>query len=225
MGARLNLLKKPTSTRRFDPEVFLSTPGPAGNALHYKTNEAIFLQGDRCDAVFYIQKGRVKLSIISNQGREVIVAILGQRDFLAESCLTGQKVHLATATSMESTSVLKIGKNTMQRALRQEPALAGRFIAYLLSRNLRIEGDLVDQLFNSTEKRLARTLLLLARYDVGGKHEVIVPNITQETLAKMLGVSRERVNFFMTKFRKLGFIEYNGGIQVHNSLMSAVLHD
>ena len=224
MSDRRKLVDKPKSAR-FDPEVFLSTPGLARSVLQYKTNETIFMQGDTCDAVFYIQKGRVKLSIVSNQGREAIVGIVGERDFLAETCLSGQKVHLATATPMEPCTVLRIGKDEMQRTLRKQPTLAGHFISYLLSRNLRIEADLVDQLFNSTEKRLARTLLLLARYDVEGKHEVIVPNMKQETLAKMLGVSRERVNFFMNKFRKLGFLDYNGGIQVHHSLMSVVLHD
>jgi len=167
----------------------------------------------------------VKISIISKQGKEAIIATLEAGDFLGETCLTGQEAHLATATAIEPSTILKIEKEEMQRTLAREPALSARFITYLLSRNLRIEGDLVDQLFNSTEKRLARSLLLLARYGTEQASNTLVPNINQTNLAKMLGVTRERVNFFMNKFRKMGFIEYNGELKIHSSLMDVVLRD
>ncbi len=217
--------KKPKKGRIFDPQVFLETVGLKRSITQCPPDHKIFSQGDPSDAVFYIQKGRVKLTILSKQGKEAVVAILGARDFLGEACLMGQLVRVASATAIVPSAVLRIEKGEMLRVLQKERALSGFFISYLLSRNLRIEEDLVDQLFNSTEKRLARTLLLLARYGKEGNPETVVPEINQETLAEMIGVTRERVNFFMNKFRKLGFIDYNGELQIHSSLLNVVLHE
>jgi len=217
--------KKPTKGRIFDPQVFLETVGLKRSITQCPPNHKIFSQGDPSDAVFYIQKGRVKLTTLSKHGKEAVIAILGARDFLGEACLMGQLVRVASATAIVPSAVLRIEKGEMLRVLQKERALSGFFISYLLSRNLRIEEDLVDQLFNSTEKRLARTLLLLARYGKEGNPETVVPEINQETLAEMIGVTRERVNFFMNKFRKLGFIDYNGELQIHSSLLNVVLHE
>ena len=217
--------KKPKKGRIFDPQVFLETVGLKRSITQCPPNHKIFSQGDPSDAVFYIQKGRVKLTTLSKHGKEAVIAILGAGDFLGEACLTGQMIRVASATAIVSTVVLRIEKDEMLRVLQKERALSGLFISYLLSRNMRIEEDLVDQLFNSSEKRLARTLLLLARYGKEGNPETVVPEIDQETLAEMIGVTRERVNFFMNKFRKLGFIDYNGGLQIHSSLLSVVLHE
>ena len=217
--------KKPKKGRIFDPQVFLETVGLKRSITQCPPNHKIFSQGDPSDAVFYIQKGRVKLTTLSKHGKEAVIAILGARDFLGEACLMGQLVRVASATAIVPSAVLRIEKGEMLRVLQKERALSGFFISYLLSRNLRIEEDLVDQLFNSTEKRLARTLLLLARYGKEGKPETVVPEINQETLAEMIGVTRERVNFFMNKFRKLGFIDYNGELQIHSSLLNVVLHE
>jgi len=217
--------KKSKKGRIFDPHVFLTTVGLKRSITQCPPGHKIFSQGDPSDAVFYIQKGRVKLTIVSKQGKEAFVAILGARDFLGEECLVGQKVRVASATAIVPSAVLRIEKGEMLRVLQKERALSGFFISYLLSRNARIQEDLVDQLFNSTEKRLARTLLLLARYGKEGNPETVVPEINQETLAEMIGVTRERVNFFMNKFRKLGFIDYNGELQIHSSLLNVVLHE
>ncbi|OLB31940.1 MAG: Crp/Fnr family transcriptional regulator [Acidobacteria bacterium] len=217
--------KKPKKGRIFDPQVFLETVGLKRSITQCPPNHKIFSQGDPSDAVFYIQKGRVKLTTLSKHGKEAVIAILGARDFLGEACLMGQLVRVASATAIVPSAVLRIEKGEMLRVLQKERALSGFFISYLLSRNLRIEEDLVDQLFNSTEKRLARTLLLLARYGKEGNPETVVPEINQETLAEMIGVTRERVNFFMNKFRKLGFIDYNGELQIHSSLLNVVLHE
>jgi len=217
--------KKPKKGRIFDPQVFLETVGLKRSITQCPPNHKIFSQGDPSDAVFYIQKGRVKLTTLSKHGKEAVIAILGARDFLCEACLMGQLVRVASATAIVPSAVLRIEKGEMLRVLQKERALSGFFISYLLSRNLRIEEDLVDQLFNSTEKRLARTLLLLARYGKEGNPETVVPEINQETLAEMIGVTRERVNFFMNKFRKLGFIDYNGELQIHSSLLNVVLHE
>ena len=217
--------KKPKKGRIFDPQVFLETVGLKRSITQCPPNHKIFSQGDPSDAVFYIQKGRVKLTTLSKHGKEAVIAILGARDFLGEACLMGQLVRVASATAIVPSAVLRIEKGEMLRVLQKERALSGFFIAYLLSRNVRIEEDLVDQLFNSTEKRLARTLLLLARYGKEGNPETVVPEINQETLAEMIGVTRERVNFFMNKFRKLGFIDYNGELQIHSSLLNVVLHE
>jgi len=217
--------KKPKKGRIFDPQVFLETVGLKRSITQCPPNHKIFSQGDPSDAVFYIQKGRVKLTTLSKHGKEAVIAILGARDFLGEACLMGQLVRVASATAIVPSAVLRIEKGEMLRVLQKERALSGFFISYLLSRNLRIEEDLVDQLFNSTERRLARTLLLLARYGKEGNPETVVPEINQETLAEMIGVTRERVNFFMNKFRKLGFIDYNGELQIHSSLLNVVLHE
>ncbi len=217
--------KKPKKGRIFDPQVFLETVGLKRSITQCPPNHKIFSQGDPSDAVFYIQKGRVKLTTLSKHGKEAVIAILGARDFLGEACLMGQLVRVASATAIVPSAVLRIEKGEMLRVLQKERALSGFFISYLLSRNLRIEEDLVDQLFNSTEKRLARTLLLLARYGKEGNPETVVPEINQETLAEMIGATRERVNFFMNKFRKLGFIDYNGELQIHSSLLNVVLHE
>jgi len=196
-----------------------------GTTKEFRKKQIIFSQGSPSDAVFYIERGKVKLTVLSPRGKEAVVAILGSSDFFGEGSLAGQPLRMATATAMTECAILRIQKETMTRLLHNEPALSERFMAYLLSRNIRIEEDLVDQLFNSSEKRLARILLLLTRFGKDGQHEPIVPRISQETLAEMVGTTRSRVSFFMNKFRKLGFVHYNGGLQVHSSLLSIVLHD
>jgi CRP/FNR family cyclic AMP-dependent transcriptional regulator len=225
MGSQPKAPKKPKKVRSFDPQAFLATVGLARSIAQYPGDQKIFSQGEPSDSVFYIQKGRVKLTVTSKLGKEAIVAILAAGDFLGEACLTGQTVRLASATAIVPSSILRIEKREMLRVLQAERALSGLFISYLLSRNMRVEEDLVDQLFNSSEKRLARTLLLLARYGKEGEPETVIPEIDQETLAEMIGVTRERVNFFMNKFRNLGFIDYNGELQIHSSLLSFVLHE
>jgi len=196
-----------------------------GITKEYRKKQIIFSQGLPADAVFYIEKGKVKLTVLSARGKEAVVAILGSGDFFGEGGLAGQPLRMATATSMTECSILRIKKETMIRMLHDERAFSELFMSYLLSRNTRIEEDLVDQLFNSSEKRLARILLLLTRFGKEGQHELVVPRISQETLAEMVGTTRSRVSFFMNKFRKLGLIDYNGGLHVHSSLLSIVLHD
>jgi len=196
-----------------------------GITKEYRKKQIIFSQGSPADAVLYIEKGKVKLTVLSTRGKEAVVAILGSGDFFGEGSLAGQPLRMATATSMTECSILRLTKETMIRMLHHEPALSELFMAYLLSRNARIEEDLVDQLFNSSEKRLARILLLLTRFGKDGQHEHVVPRISQETLAEMVGTTRSRVSLFMNKFRKMGFIDYNGGLQVHSSLLGIVLHD
>jgi CRP/FNR family transcriptional regulator, cyclic AMP receptor protein len=191
-----------------------------GTSKDYRKKSTVFSQGGPADSVFYIEKGKVKLTVISTRGKEAVVAILGGGDFFGEGCLAGQPLRMATASAMTECSILRLQKETMVRMLHNEPALSELFMAYLLSRNVRI-----DQLFNSSEKRLARILLLLTRFGKDGQHEPVVPKISQETLAEMVGTTRSRVSLFMNKFRKLGFIEYNGGLQVHSSLLNIVLHD
>ena len=208
----------------FDVERYLASTGDARSVRQYRRGAVIFSQGDRGHDVRYLQKGTIKLSVISHSGKEAVVAMLRPGEFFGEGVLAGQSIRIATATAVTTSSVLAIEKNAMIRLMHEEPTFADRFIAYMLARNIRIEADLVDQLFNSSEKRLARTLLLLARYGKGNPHPTL-PKISQETLAEMIGATRSRVNFFMNKFRKLGFIEYNGGITVHSSLLSVVLHD
>jgi CRP/FNR family transcriptional regulator, cyclic AMP receptor protein len=195
-----------------------------GTTKAYRKKTTVFSQGSPADAVFYIEKGKVKLTVLSTRGKEA-VAILGSGDFFGEGCLAGQPLRMATAAAITECSILRVQKETMVRMLHNEPALSELFMSYLLSRNVRIEEDLVDQLFNSSEKRLARILLLLTRFGKDGQHEPVVPRISQETLAEMVGTTRSRVSFFMNKFRKLGFIDYNGGLQVHSSLLNIVLHD
>jgi CRP/FNR family transcriptional regulator, cyclic AMP receptor protein len=196
-----------------------------GTTKEYRKKQVIFSQGSPADAVFYIEKGKVKLTVLSTRGKEAVVAILDAGDFFGEGSLAGQPLRMATATSMTECSILRVQKETMMQMLRNERQLSELFMSYLLSRNARIEEDLVDQLFNSSEKRLARILLLLTRFGKDGQHEHIVPRISQETLAEMVGTTRSRVSFFMNKFRRLGFVEYNGGLQVHSSLLGVVLHD
>jgi CRP-like cAMP-binding protein len=209
----------------FDVNLFLDSAGLGRTVSKFRGKETIFAQGDRAKNVMYIQEGGVKLTVINEAGKEAVVAILQRGDFLGEGCLAGQPICMATATSIAPTTVLVIEKDEMIRALHQEHEFSDRFIAYMLGRNIRVEEDLIDQLFNSSEKRLARTLLLLARYGAQGQPQKVLPKVSQEMLAEMIGTTRSRVNFFMNKFRKLGFIEYNGEIHINNSLLSVVLHD
>src|SRR4029078_4078066 len=209
----------------FDAEAFLESAGAARRVVSYPKGTIVFSQGQPSDAVMYIQKGGVKISVLSRTGKEAVVAMLGPGDFFGEGALTGQPVRLGTATATIATPVLVIEKGAMLHLLRDEPKFSERFIAYMLERNLRVEADLVDHLFNSSEKRLARTLLLLARYGDQEGPQQRIPKISQETLAEMVGTTRSRVNFFMNKFRDLGFLEYNGDLRVNTSLLSLVLHD
>jgi CRP/FNR family cyclic AMP-dependent transcriptional regulator len=209
----------------FDAQVFLDSAGVAKAIAEFQKKDTIFSQGDVCKDVMYIQKGHVKLSVVSKAGKEAVVAILKPGDFVGEGGLAGQPVRIATATAVTPVTLLVIGLTEMFRVLHTEHAFSDRFIAYMVGRNIRIEEDLIDQLFNSSEKRLARTLLLLARYGKQDKPKWILPKVSQETLAEMIGTTRSRVNFFMNKFKKLGFINYNGGLHVNDSLLSVVLHD
>ena len=212
-------------TTPFDTKTFLTKVGGGKTILKAGKNHVLFSQGDAADAVFHILEGKVKITVVSAKGKEAVVAILENADFFGEACLTGQIVRTATATSMVDSTIVRIDKNAMIRVLREEPTFSGVFIGHLLTRNVRIEEDLVDQLFNSSEKRLARILLLLAHYGKGSKAEPIIPKVSQETLAEMVGTTRSRVSFFMNKFRKLGLIEYNGGLRINSSLLNVVLHD
>ena len=216
---------KKTKASIFDAQAFLDSTGIARKVVEYSGKATVFAQGDSSKHVLYIQKGSVKLSVVNEVGKEAIIAILGPGDFFGEGCLAAQKVCIATATAITPTVVLAIEKDEMTRVLHTEHAFSDRFIKHMLSRNIRVEADLVDQLFNSTEKRLARTLLLLARYGKTDQPQTLVPKISQETLAEMIGTTRTRVNLFMNKFKKLGFIHYNGGLQVRDSLLSVVLHE
>ena len=209
----------------FDAQAFLDSAGVARKIVEFKRKETIFSQGDASGSVMYIQRGGIKLSVVSKTGKEAVVAILGPGDFLGEGGLAGQPLRMATAMAVTPAIVLVIEKKEMFRVLHAEHALSDHFITYMLQRNIRIEEDLIDQLFNSSEKRLARTLLLLARYGKEDKPQRVIPKISQETLAEMVGTTRSRVNFFMNKFRQMGFIKYNGGLQVNNSLLSVVLHE
>jgi CRP/FNR family transcriptional regulator, cyclic AMP receptor protein len=209
----------------FDPQAFLDSAGVSRKVAEYHRGESIFSQGDDANTVMYIQKGGVKLSVVNGSGKEAVVAMFGPTDFFGEGCMAGQTVRMATATALAPTALLVINKNEMLRVLHDEHDLSDRFIAYMLAHNIRVEEDLVDQLFNSSEKRLARTLLLLARYGKQDQPDRSLPKVSQETLAEMIGTTRSRVNFFMNKFRKLGFIEYNGTIKVNKSLLTVVLHE
>ncbi len=210
---------------RFDPKAFLATVDSGRTVSDYRKDDIIFSQGDPADAVFYIQKGKVKIAVTSEQGKEAVVAILGAGAFFGEGCLIGQPLRLANATAIIESGVMQVEKAEMIRVLHAETTFGELFMAHLLTRNSRIEEDLVDQLFNSSEKRLARTLLLLANYGKEAKPEPITTKISQETLAEIIGTTRSRVNQFMNKFRKLGFIDYNGHLQIHNSLLSVLLRD
>ena len=211
--------------RRFDAEALLTSSGAERRVATYAKGKVVFAQGQPSDAVMYVQKGGVKISVLSRTGKEAVVAMLGPGDFFGEGALTGQPIRIATATATMLTTVLIIEKDVMRGLLRAQPEFSERFISYMLARNIRIEADLVDHLFNSSEKRLARTLLLLARYGDQQGPEQRIPKVSQETLAEMVGTTRSRVNFFMNKFRQLGFIEYNGDLKVNTSLLSVVLHD
>jgi len=218
---------KPKSNKKhtFNAQAFLDSVGAAGKVAEYRGSEKIYSQGDPATNVMYIQKGGIKLSVINAVGKEAVVGILGPGDFFGEGCLASQPVRMRTATAITPTTVLVIQRNEMMRALHAEHTLSDRFVAYMLARNIRIEEDLIDQLFNSSEKRLARMLLLLARYGKRNRPEKMLPKISQETLAEMIGTTRSRVNFFMNKFRKLGFIRYNGGVHINSALLRVVLHE
>ena len=212
--------------RDFDPNTFLATIGKGRTIVSFQKKQTIFAQGSPADAVFHIQQGKVKLTVVSNNGKEATLGILSDGDFFGEGCLAGQALRMAAATAITDCDLLRIDKKAMIEVLHREHALSDMFVAYLLTRNIRYEEDLVDQLFNSSEKRLARILLLLAHFGKTGAPETVVPKISQETLAEMIGTTRSRVSFFMNRFRTLGFIDYGAsGLQVHNSLLNIVLHD
>jgi CRP/FNR family transcriptional regulator, cyclic AMP receptor protein len=215
----------PKSKRVFDAQSFLDSAGLSRKIVEYRAGEDIFSQGDACDHVLYIQKGNVKLSVVSKSGREAVVAMLGAGEFFGEGCLAGQPVRMATATATTGSDILLVDKKKMVRLLHKQHGMSDRFISHMLARNIKIEEDLIDQLFNSSEKRLARTLLLLARYGKQDSPVRAVPLISQETLAEMVGTTRSRVNFFMKKFQRLGFINYKNGLKVNQSLLTVVLHD
>jgi CRP/FNR family transcriptional regulator, cyclic AMP receptor protein len=210
---------------KFNLKTFLSTIDGGRTIVAVRKKHIIFAQGDSSDSVFYIQRGKVKLTVVSKSGKEATIGVLNEGDFFGEGCLTGQPFRMCSATALTDCTVMRIDKKSMMDVIRRERAFSDMFVAYLLTRNIRYEEDLVDQLFNSSEKRLARILLLLAHFGKDGKPEVAIPKISQETLAEMVGTTRSRVNFFMNRFRKLGFVRYNGGLEVHPSLLNIVLHD
>jgi CRP-like cAMP-binding protein len=210
---------------QLNPQEFLKQVSSGKTNLRCPNKQILISQGDTADAVFYIQSGRVKLSVVSQQGKEAVIALLEKGSFFGEGCLAGQLVSMVTATTLEDATLVRIEKNAMIRVLHDDPAFSELFLSYLLSRNIRIQEDLVDQLFNSSEKRLARVLLLMAHFGKEGKPEPVLPKISQDMLAEMIGTTRSRVSFFMNKFRKLGFVYYNGGLHVHSSLLNIVLHD
>jgi len=230
MRASTTSRKSKTSPRlrpkhSFDAQAFLDSAGVARKVKEVERGELVYAQGAAAESIIYLQSGGVKLTVVNEVGKEAVVAILGPGDFFGEGCLAGQSVRIGTATAITSSTVLVIEKSEMLKLLHEEHDLSDRFIRFMLARNIRIEEDLIDQLFNSSEKRLARTLLLLARYGQEDQPHGVVPKISQETLAEMVGTTRSRVNFFMNKFRKLGFIKYNGGLQINTSLLSVVLHE
>jgi CRP/FNR family cyclic AMP-dependent transcriptional regulator len=216
---------KSKARKPFDPKVFLSKANGGRTISTYQKNQIVFTQGDPADSVFYIHDGKVKITVLSEQGKEAIVAILGPDEFCGEGCLTGHPLRMATAIALTECKIMKLDKAAVVRVVHDEPAFSEMFIAHLLARTVRIEADLVDQLFNSSEKRLARALLLLANFGKEGRPELITAKVSQEMLAEMIGTTRSRVNQFMNKFRQLGFIDYNGTIEVHSSLLNVVLHD
>jgi len=222
-------MKKPARKSKakllFNPKLFLSKVSGGHTVSGYRKNETIYVQGDPADSVFYIQQGKAKVTVLSEQGKEAVVALLGPGDFLGEGCLAGQSRRMATASALTDCVVARMTKADIIRVIQKEPAFSELFIAHLLARNIRVEEDLVDQLFNSSERRLARVLLLLANFGKDSKPEPVLPKISQETLAEMIGTTRSRVSFFMNKFRKLGLIDYNGHIEVHSSLLNVVLHE
>jgi CRP-like cAMP-binding protein len=209
----------------FDPQSLLAKVGEGRSIATYRKDQIVFTQGEPADAVFYIQDGKVKITVVSDQGKEAVIAILGAGDFFGEGCMAGQPRRMASVATMTDCTILRLEKTAMIRLVHDEQTFSEMFISHLLARTIRVEEDLVDQLFNSSEKRLARLLLLLANFGKEGRPEPVIPKIKQETLAEMIGTTRARVSFFMNKFRKLGFIDYNGGIEVHSSLLNVVLHD
>src|SRR5579863_3636000 len=217
--------KRSPSTDSFNPQLFLDTGGIARKVVEYRRGESVYSQGEAADTVMYVQKGGVKFSVVDGAGKEKEVAMFGPNDFFGEGCMAGQTIRMGTATAITPTTLLVIDKDELVRVLHAEHALSDHFIKYMLAHNIRVEEDLVDQLFNSSEKRLARTLLLLARYGKQDQPVRVLPKVSQETLASMIGTTRSRVNFFMNKFRKMGFIEYNGKIKVNKSLLTVVLHE
>jgi CRP/FNR family cyclic AMP-dependent transcriptional regulator len=210
---------------KFDPKTFLSTIDDGRTIAAFPKKQTIFVQGDSSDAVFYIQEGKIKLTVVSKTGKETTIGILNEGDFFGEGCLAGQPLRMCSAIAVTDGVVMRIDKKSMIAVIHRERAFSEMFVAYLLTRNIRYEEDLVDHLINSSEKRLARILLLLAHFDKDGKPEVAIPKISQETLAEMVGTTRPRINFFMNKFRKLGFVRYNGELEIHSSLLNVVLHD
>jgi CRP/FNR family cyclic AMP-dependent transcriptional regulator len=223
--ARRKVKPQSKKVKTFDPKLFLAKVGAGRKVVEYPRHSRIFSQGDAAGAVFYIQTGQVKLTVLSRQGKEAVIGILGPGDFFGEGCLAGQTVRMSSAFARTDCCVLRMDKAAIVRILHQEPAFSEMFLMHMLSRNIRIEEDLVDQLFNSSEKRLARVLLLLANFGKAEEPQSVIPKISQETLAEIIGTTRSRVSFFMNRFRKLGFIEYNGGLEVHSSLLNVVLHD
>ncbi len=217
--------RKSTQKLAFNAQVFLDSAGLARKVVEFKKAELVYSQGDAAKSIMYLQKGGVKLSVVNEVGKEAVVAILEPGDFFGEGCLAGQSVRVGTATAITPSSVLEIQKSEMFKVLHEQHAFSDRFLTFMLARNIRIEEDLIDQLFNSSEKRLARTLLLLARYGKEDQPQGVLPKMSQETLAEMIGTTRSRVNFFMNKFRELGFIKYNGGLQINTSLLTVVLHE
>jgi CRP/FNR family cyclic AMP-dependent transcriptional regulator len=209
----------------FDPKSFLTHVGEGRTIVRYGKDEIVFSQGEPADAVFYVQRGKVKVTVVSEQGKEAVVAILGSDDFFGEGCLAGQAQRISTVATMTDSIIVRLNRSAILHVIHEQPAFSEMFISHLLSRAIRVEADLVDQLFNPSEKRLARLLLLLANFGKEGKPEKVIAKISQETLADMIGTTRSRVSFFMNKFQKLGFIDYNGGIEVHSSLLNVVLHD
>jgi len=209
----------------FDPKAFLTRIDNGRTTREYRNKQNVFSQGDAADAVFYVQSGRVKLTVLSTRGKEAVIGVLDRESFFGEGCLAGQPLRMSTASAIQPSSIVRVGRTAMVRLLHREPEFAEVFTAYLLSRNVRIEEDLVDQLFNSSEKRLARILLLLAHFGKVSRPESVIPKVSQDTLASMIGTTRSRVSYFMNRFRKMGFIHYNGGLQVHSALLSVVLRD
>ena len=217
--------RKSTQKLTFNVQVFLDTAGVARKVIEFKKAEVVYSQGDAAKSIMYLQAGGIKLSVVNEVGKEAVVAILEPGDFFGEGCLAGQPVRMGTATAITPSAVLNIEKSEMFKVLHEQHAFSDRFLTFMLARNIRIEEDLIDQLFNSSEKRLARTLLLLARYGKEDRPQGVLPKVSQETLAEMIGTTRSRINFFMNKFRKLGFIKYNGGLQINTSLLTVVLHE
>ena len=216
---------RPRSRAPFDAKTLLAAVPEGRTVREYRKGEAVFTQGDPADAVFFVERGKVKLTVLSRQGKQAVIALLAPGEFFGEGCLAGQPVRMATATALTEATIIRLARPMMVRALHRDPVFAEVFTTYLLSRNIRMEEDLVDQLFNSSEKRLARILLLLANFGKEGRPEPVVPKISQEMLAEMVGTTRSRISFFMNKFRKLGFLDYNGRLEVHSSLLHVVLHD